>query len=344
MKYKNYNNYKTYTIATLGSHSALQILRGAKDEGFNTLLITTKDRINFYQHYKFIDKILSISQFSDFPNLEKKLLKQNIIIIPHGSFVAYLGISGNKKISLAYFGNKAVLDWEADRKKQYFWLNQAKINMPKQYDSVQEVAEYPVIVKSYGAAGGQGYFLAGNKTELLKKLPKLTNDKFVIQQYLFGVTTYFHYFYSALSHKLEIMSMDRRYETNADALGRVPAKVQKGMTFDPSYVVVGNSPLVLRESLLPEVYSMGERVVAASKRIIDTKGLYGPFCLETIITPEQKIYCIEISCRIVAGTNLFINGSPYTWLTYQESMSTGRRIAREIKTAIQENKLDLILD
>ena len=33
---------KPYTIATLGSHSALQILKGAHDEGFKTLAISNR--------------------------------------------------------------------------------------------------------------------------------------------------------------------------------------------------------------------------------------------------------------------------------------------------------------
>jgi 5-formaminoimidazole-4-carboxamide-1-(beta)-D-ribofuranosyl 5'-monophosphate synthetase len=51
----------------------------------------------------------------------------------------------------------------------------------------------------------------------------------------------------------------------------------------------------------------------------------------------------EISARIVAGTNPFVEGSPYTALKYDVPMSTGRRIAREIKQAIEKGKLDLIL-
>ena len=74
------------------------------------------------------------------------------------------------------------------------------------------------------------------------------------------------------------------------------------------------------------------------------KGLFGPFCLETIITSKEEIYVIEISARIVAGTNCFINGSPYTYLLYDEPMSTGRRIAREIKNAIKKNKLKEVLN
>ena len=140
------------------------------------------------------------------------------------------------------------------------------------------------------------------------------------------------------------MSLDRRYETNADAIGRIPAINQKHLNVNPEFVVVGNSPLVLRESLLPEAYAMGERIVTASKKCIDKRGLIGPFCLETIITPDQSFIAMEISCRIVAGTNLFIDGSPYTALTYNEPMSTGRRIAREIKNALKKNVLDTLLD
>ena len=39
--------YEPKTIATLGSHSALQILKGAKDEGFNTLLVCEEKGLAF---------------------------------------------------------------------------------------------------------------------------------------------------------------------------------------------------------------------------------------------------------------------------------------------------------
>lgn len=328
---------KQYTITTLGSHSALQILKGAKDEGFKTLVIALKKQVSFYQRFPFIDKIISVNLFSDFPSIEKKLIGRNIIIIPHGSFVAYLGMEGNKKMTLPYFGNKEVLDWEFDRIKQGDWLKKSGINTPEEYKNIGDV-RFPVIIKFFGAAGGKGYYLVNNKQDLENKIKNFKNKQYVIQQYVIGVSLYIHYFYSPLTKTLEILSMDRRYETNVDALGRIPFDV------DPSYVVVGNSPLVLRESMLPEAYSMGEKVVKKSQELISAQGLFGPFCLETIITPDQKFYVIEISARIVAGTNLFIEGSPYSNLLYDHPMSTGRRIAREIKTAIEENKLKKILD
>ncbi len=326
-----------YTIATLGSHSALQILKGAHDEGFKTLVISLNKQISFYKRFPFIDEIVGVNTFSEFPEIEKKLKDKKIIVIPHGSFIAYLGIEGNKKMTLSYFGNKKVLDFEFDRNKQGEWLKKSGINTPEEYKNIEDV-EFPAIIKSFGAAGGKGYFLVNNKQDLAEKLKHFHNQQYVIQQYIVGVPLYIHYFYSPLTKKLEIMSMDRRYETNVDALGRIPFNVE------PSYVVVGNSPLVLRESMLPEAYEMGEKVVKKSRELINSQGLFGPFCLETIITPDQKFYVIEISARIVAGTNLFIKGSPYSDLLYREAMSTGRRIAREIKIAIEENMLEEILD
>ena len=40
---------RPYTIATLGSHSALQILKGAHDEGFTTLAISNRDTERLYR-------------------------------------------------------------------------------------------------------------------------------------------------------------------------------------------------------------------------------------------------------------------------------------------------------
>lgn len=333
-----------YTIVTLGSHSALQILKGAKDEGFKTALVATPDRIKLYSTYNnFIDEILILDKWSDFPKLESDLIKRNSIVIPHGSFVAYLGMDENKKMRVSYFGNKQVLDWEEDRKMQRTWMEEAGVKVPRRFKKGDKT-DRPVIVKSYGAAGGKGYFTARNQKELDEKLKTFSEERFMVQEYVIGVPVYFHFFYSPLTKKVELMSVDKRYETNVDSLGRIPAKNQKGLNIEPSFEVVANIPMAIRESLMAEAVDMAERVVKTSQKLISEKGLFGPFCLETIITSTEEIYIIEISARIVAGTNCFINGSPYTYLLYDEPMSTGRRIAREIKNAISKNKLKEVLD
>lgn len=332
---------KNYKIGTLGSHSALQILKGAKDEGFTTIVIVTPERKSLYRRFNFIDKIIEIDTFAQFPQIENQLIGEKVIIVPHGSFTAYLGLDQNKRIKVPYFGSKNVLDWETDRLKQRFWMQEAKIPVPKRYKKVAQI-DAPVLVKSYGAAGGRGYFFAKNRQEFKTRIKKFKAKNYIIQEYIIGVPLYIHYFYSKIKNRLEILSIDKRYETNVDSLGRIPSHNQQGLGIEPSFVVVGNSPLTLRESLLGEAFEMGERTVATANRLIKG-GLWGPFCLETIITPEQKFFIIEISCRIVAGTNLFITGSPYSAFYWDKEVSTGRRIAIEIKEAVQKGKLAQII-
>ena len=269
--------------------------------------------------------------------------ERKVILVPHGSFVAYLSMDEHKRMTTPYFGNKAVLDWEADRMRQREWLTKAGLRMPRQFTKASEI-DRPVIVKLYGALGGKGYLFVKNPEDFEARASHLVKQRYIMQEYVLGVPVYMHYFYSPLTRKLEIMSMDRRYESNVDSLGRIPLADQEGWDISPSYVVVGNQPISLRESLLAEAFEMGEAVVRVSRELCKEPGLFGAFCLETIVTPESQFFLMEISARIVAGTNLFIDGSPYSYLNYDEPMSTGRRIAREIKNALLSNSLEMVLD
>ncbi|MDQ6825885.1 MAG: formate--phosphoribosylaminoimidazolecarboxamide ligase, partial [Candidatus Eremiobacteraeota bacterium] len=311
-----------YTIATLGSHSALQILKGAHDEGFQTLALANSATERLYRSFDFVDEVIDIGNYEDFPSQVRVLDGRKVIIVPHGSFVAYLSLDEHKRMTIPYFGNKAILDWEASRELQRQWLSKAGLNLPRQFRSGSEI-DRPVIVKLYGAQGGKGYMFLRDAADFEERAGLLARRNYILQEYIIGVPLYIHYFYSPLTGKLEIMSMDRRYETNVDSLGRIPSKAQEGMDVEPSYVVVGNSPISLRESMLAEAYQMGEELVRVSREICPPKGLFGAFCIETIITPDAQFYIMEISARIVAGTNLFIDGSPYSYLNYSEPMSTG---------------------
>jgi len=331
-----------YTIATLGSHSALQILKGAKDEGFSTLVICLKGREKPYQVFPVADEIKLINDYQELASLDKILYRDKIILIPHASLIAYLGCEAVERLKLKYFGNKKILIWESDRSKERQWLKKARLRLPLIFNRPEEI-DRPVIVKFYGASGGKGYFLANSTEDFRDKIKPHRNKKYVIQEYIVGVPVFAHYFYSNLSGKLELMGFDKRYESNVDSLGRISARDQMVLkSVDPSYVICGNLPLVVRESFLSEYLEMGERIIKASQKIVKG-GLFGPFCLESVITPDSKIYVFEISARIVAGTNPYLMGSPYTQLIYDEPMSTGRRIAREIKIALETNQLDKIL-
>lgn len=336
-------NPKDYAIATLGSHSALQILKGAQQEGIRAICVCEKGRERPYQSFKVADEFIMVDKFSDFFAIEDQLIKKNAIVIPHGSFVSHIGAEQANNLKVMHYGTKAILEWESDRAKEREWLKKAGVRQPRIFKKPEDI-DAAAIIKFHGAHGGRGYFIAKTPAEFYERMKKYKgNDDYVIQEYIVGVPMYTHFFYSRVTNELEIMGFDKRYESNADSIGRIAARDQLDSDIRTSYTIAGNIPVVLRESILPEVFTMGERVVETSRELVGGAGLFGPFCLEAIIDPNLNFYVFEISARIVAGTNPYVEGSPYTWLRYDEPMSTGRRIARDIKMAIEQGSLEKVL-
>jgi len=335
------------TIATLCSHSSLQIFHGARAEGFPTLGLCVGPPPRFYDAFPLArpDQFLSVPTVKDLPAATQQLRDQGAIIVPHGSFVEYLGPETFATMDVPVFGNRAVLGWESDRRKERDWLESAGVRMPKLYEDPKEI-EGPVIVKYYGAKGGKGFFLAKNREALADFRP---SGPYVIQEYVLGTRYYMHFFYSPIADggyrlrhgSLELLGMDRRDEANIDELYKLGAQeelIRAGIR--PTFVVTGNVPVILRESLLPRAFEIAEKIVERSVDLFG--GMVGPFCLEGIMTEDLDFKVFEISTRIVAGTNLFISGSPYSDFV-APGLSTGRRIAQEVTEARAQGRLAEIL-
>ena len=337
------------SIATLGSHCALQVLKGAKDEGLKTVLVSEKKREKLYRRFNFIDEIVLVDSFVEV--LEKKctdvLEKNDSILIPHGTLIAQMSSEQIESIKTPVFGNKYILRWESDRMLKEKLMHEANLNVPSSISNPKDINTL-VIAKRHGAAGGKGYFLATSEADYNKKRDMLIKQGIIkgdsdlyLQEYAAGVLAYLQYFYSPLNEELEFFGVDKRHESDIEGLARIPSAVQLENDTVPSFNVIGNSPMVLRESLLEEVYSMGDRFVEASKRLVKP-GMNGPFCIEGVYDEDAKFKTFEFSARIVAGTNIYMEGSPYSTLLYDEPMSMGRRIAREIKLASKNNQLDKV--
>jgi 5-formaminoimidazole-4-carboxamide-1-(beta)-D-ribofuranosyl 5'-monophosphate synthetase len=230
--------------------------------------------------------------------------------------------------------------WERERNKMFEWMTAAGLEIPAVVDP--DKIDRPCIVKLPGAKGGKGYITVSSSDEFYERVKEEDVPNVMVQEYLIGVRAYPHYFYSPLAKEgyraaegsVELMSIDRRVESNIDESYRAGLA---GIEVKPSFTVMGNEPLVLRESLLGEVFEMGRGVVEAADRLFG--GIPGPFCIETICDENLQFYAFEISARIVAGTNLYPDGSPYSTYAYKEPMSTGARIALEIKRAAKAGKL-----
>ncbi len=347
------------TLATIGSHSALQIFHGARLEGIRSLNICTKERKSTYEAFPLskAEKFLVVQSFKDIlkPEFQSKLIEENAIVVPHGSFVEYVGAQNIlDRFDVPMFGNRESLVWETDRKKQRQWLESAGLQMPREYKDPQDI-DGRVFVKFSGARGGRGFFLASSHDDFHDKLDSRIKEGLVaaedvkdlaIQEFVPGVRYYPHYFASPLeklglptsSGGLELLSMDKRIEPIDESYRGLPDIPEE--FFD--YTVTGNQSVILRESLVPDVLAMGAKTVDKSVELFPP-GMIGPFSLETVYSPSKGFKIFEISARIVAGTNLFPTGSPYSAFLYEEPMSTGRRIARELKNASERGLLDKIV-
>ncbi len=347
-------NKNEITIGTIGSHSALNIFKGAKDEGLRTVCVCKKDDEIVYRRFPVTDEIILVKDFGELLDeaVQERLRALNTILIPHGSFNAYLNLDEvTDSLRVPMFGNRQLLQWEIDREKQKTWLQKAGLRLPKIFDNPDDIKSL-TIVKFPGAKGGKGYFLVNspesfyrNSEDMIREgfMKKEDVNKIYLQEYIMGVTIYPSYFRSILRKQVELTCVDRRYESSIDSLGRIPAKEQLEIDgLAPTYTVVGNIPLTLRESLLSEYIRIGDNVAKVSEEIAPP-GIIGPFCLETIANEIPEVFTFEISARIVAGTNVGIGTSPYSYLMYGERVYMGRRIAMEIKNAITEGKLSEIV-
>ena len=343
-------------VATLGSHCALQVLKGARDEGLRTVLICERRREALYSRFPVIDELVPVDSFGEVlgDRCRDALRRNNAVLVPHGTLIAQMPPEDIESIRTPVFGNKWILRWESDRGLKEQMMREASLPVPTPVQDPADI-DRPVIVKRQGAAGGKGYFMASSREEYAAKRGRLVSggvisedEELYIQEYSSGVLAYLQFFYSPLKGGLEFFGADQRHESDIEGLARIPAPQQlrqeeAGTGRIPSFNVIGNSPLVLRESLLDEAYRMGDRFVAAARRLAGP-GMNGPFCIEGVYDEDARFTAFEFSARIVAGTNIYMDGSPYYSLLYgRPGISMGRRIAMEIKSAHAAGRMDAVV-
>jgi len=82
-------------IATICSHSALQIFHGARLEGFGTIGIALRGNKPYYESFPRASPeiMLEVESYKDVlrEEFQERLISENALIIPHGSFVEYVG-------------------------------------------------------------------------------------------------------------------------------------------------------------------------------------------------------------------------------------------------------------
>ncbi|HIG03508.1 MAG TPA: formate--phosphoribosylaminoimidazolecarboxamide ligase family protein [Candidatus Poseidoniales archaeon] len=360
-------------IGMTASHSALDICDGSIEEGFQTVAYCQKGREKTYSQYfrtqrtasgrvkrGMVDKAIVLDNFSDvlFPEFQQGMRDRNIIYIPNRSFTSYCGISEiENNFRVPMFGSRNMLRMEERTEEQdYYWiLDKAGLPYPEAIADPQDI-DCLVIVKLHHAEKKleRGFFTCASYEEYMEKSQILINSGVIdeaslagarIERYVIGPVFNLNFFYSPLEEempKLELLGVDWRFESSLDGHVRLPAPQQMTMPADqaiPEMTVVGHNSATIRESLLEEAFSLGEKFIEASKEHYDP-GIIGPFCLQTCIDKDMNYSIYDVAPRLGGGTNVHVSvGHPYGNATWRQTMSSGRRIALELRRAAEQDRL-----
>ncbi|MBE0521793.1 MAG: formate--phosphoribosylaminoimidazolecarboxamide ligase family protein [Candidatus Methanoperedenaceae archaeon] len=363
-------------IGVLASHSALDVCDGAVEEGFETHAVCQNGRDKTYTTYfraqrengkpvrGIVDTVDVYSKFNEIlkPENQKKLTDDNVIFIPNRSFTSYCGIGeieSNFRVPL--FGSRNMLRTEERGLEQdYYWLlEKAGMPFPEKIGSPEDI-DCLVMVKLPHAVKKleRGFFSAASYDEYKEKSGSLLKQGVItydalssarIERYIVGPVFNLDMFYSPIEedmNKIELLGVDWRFETSLDGHVRLPAPQQITLNEEqvtPEYTVCGHNSATLRESLLENVFELAEKFVKASEKYYDP-GIIGPFCLQTCVDKDLNFYVYDVAPRVGGGTNVHVSvGHPYGNTLWRKSMSTGRRVAMEIRRAIGMGKLDKII-
>lgn len=356
-------NKSEITIATLGGHSALDVCRGAKDLGFRTLVVAQKGRHEVYsKHYKTdgdkgcVDDVIVVDNFKDVTNqdVQEQLRSKNAIFIHSRYFWVYCDYDQvENNFIVPIFGNRILVKKEErdEEKNQYYLLEKANIKLPKQFANYKDIDRL-VIVKANEQERSyeRDFFLVDSPEEYEVEMKKRLGNDFtsqspVIEEFVLGPMINLNFFYSSVNDKLELMGTDIRRQTNIDGMLRLTAPEQEKVLqkVQPKYIENGHIAVTVKESLLSKIYELGEQFVEAVEGVYPP-GMVGAFALQGAVTagpPTEEIYIFDVSMRIPGSPGTA--STPYSGYMHGQSMSYGKRIAIEIKEAIDQNNLDQIV-
>jgi len=351
------NGYAGLQIGVLGSHSALEVMDGAKDEDLKTIVICQKGRdISYRRFSRIADEIVVLSKFKEMasPKFQKKLRDENTIIIPHRALTAYLGyktIENNFKVPI--FGNRALFQAEerANKKNQYYLLEKARIKHPRLFKNPKNI-NTPSIVKVQEKSRKleRAFFTVTSYPDYKKKSDEKIKQGIIskkdlqnssIEELVIGTYLNFNYFHTPISENVDFIGIERRLQTNLHDFNALPAKQQLEMDIDLQNIEVGHTPASIRESLLEKVITTGDKFVQAVKKEYPP-GIIGPFSLQSVVTKDLELIVYDVSLR-VPGNPIVATTSPYTKYQYGTTFGVGRRIAMEIKKAQEQGRLEEIV-
>ncbi len=364
-------------VGTVGSHSALDVADGAVAEGLTSVVLVQAGRDATYAQYfrtlrdaggrrrrGCVDEVWTYPKFADLasPESQERLRQRGVLLVPNRAMSSYVPLATlESDLRVPIVGARAMLRIEerTERENYYRLLESAGIPSPRAIASPDAIDRLAIVKLPHARRRlERGFFTAATAEEYRTKSRALLERGTIaaddlaqarIEEYVLGPVFNFNFFFSPLvprAEGLELLGVDERRESNLDGMVRLPAAQQLELPAAeriPEYLVVGHGTLTVRESTLEEVFRIGEKFVDAA-RARYPPGILGPFCLQTCIDRDGHLTVFDVAARIGGGTNVHLAlGHPYGNALYREPMSTGRRIALEIRRAAEDGRLKEIV-
>ncbi len=349
---------KKVRIGVLGSHSALEIASGAKQEGFETVVVCEKGREKTYTKYykNLFDHIIVLDKFADIMSEknQKKLISLNTIFVPNRSFSVYAGCENiEEKFMVPLMGNRYMLRTEERNtpKNQLYLLKKAGILTPKTFKSPKEIDRLSIVkVTEKERTLERAFFYASSPEEYEEESKERIRKGIIsqealkhalIEEYVIGAKFNANFFWSPLTDEIDLLGFDRRIQTDLDGVLDLTAKEQLELSIPTQNIEIGHMGATMRESQLEMIFDAAERFVNTCKKEYPP-GMVGLFGLQGAVTKDLKFYVFDVSPR-VPGCPCVEPTSPYMKYKYGEEVGPGRRVAMEIKKAMKDGRLSDVL-
>jgi len=341
-------------IGVLGSHSALEICSGAKQEGFETVIVCQKGREKTYTKYysNLFDKVIMLDKFADITNesVVQQLVSLNTVFVPNRSFSVYAGYENiENKFAIPMIGNRQMLRTEERNtpKNQLYLLQRAGILTPKTFKSPNQINRLAIVkVPEKGRAIERAFFYASSPEEFEKKsaqrikegiISQEALEQAVIEEYIIGAKFNANFFWSPITDELDLLGFDKRVQTDLDGVLDLPAFEQLELNLPTQNIEIGHMGVTMRESQLEMIFEAGERFVKTCKTEYPP-GMIGLFALQGAVTKNLEFFVFDVSPR-VPGCPCVEPTSPYMKYKYGSEVGPGRRVAMEIKKAVKMGRL-----
>jgi 5-formaminoimidazole-4-carboxamide-1-(beta)-D-ribofuranosyl 5'-monophosphate synthetase len=349
---------KKVTIGVLGSHSALEMGHGAKQEGFEVVVVCQKGREKTYtKHYRnLFDHVLLLDKFADMVKEENqsKLRELNTIFVPNRSFSVYIGYDNiEQKLKVPLLGNRFMLRSEERNvpRNQYYLIRQAGLNLPKIFSSPEEIDRLAIVkVPEKTRSIERAFFYASSPEEFKRRSEERIRKgiidredlaESIIEEYVVGAKFNANYFWSPITDEIDLLGFDRRIQTSLDGVLDLPADEQLEAKISTQNVEIGHMGATMRESQIEKILDAGEKFVETCKKEYPP-GIIGLFALQGAMNKNLEFYIFDVSPRI-PGCPCVEPTSPYMKYKYGMEVGPGRRVAMEIKRAVAKNKLEMIV-